>query len=207
MLYRETILVGYSGHGLVVGEAAKLQGIDLKFYVNKTKVVFNPYNLKYLGFEASENFEFWDKEFNCILGIGDNTIRRQAAELFLAKDKEILNICHPKAAISGYFEQGSGNYIAANVTVNPFARIGDYCILNTGSIIEHDCVIGNSIHIAPGAVLAGGVKIGNNSFVGANAVIKEGIEVGENVIIGAGAVVIRDVANNAKIIGNPGREL
>lgn len=207
MLYKETTLVGYSGHGLVVGEAAMLQGINLKFYLNKTEVTYNPYDLEYLGFEGGDNFEFWDKDFNCILGIGDNFIRRKTAELFRSKNKDILNVCHPKAVISRYSKQGSGNFIAANVVVNSFARIGDYCILNTGSIIEHNCVIGDSVHIAPGAVLAGDVKIGDNSFIGANAVVREGIEIGKNVLVGAGAVVIGDIQDNTKIIGNPGREL
>ena len=47
--------------------------------------------------------------------------------------------------------------------------------------------------------------IGNNVYVGANAVIIGGIRIGNNVIIGAGAVVVKDVVDNAVVVGNPAK--
>lgn len=207
MLDRKIVIIGYSGHGLVVVEAALLQGLDIKAYIDKDKVIFNPYELDYLGFEKDDHFAFWNNDFSVILGIGDNNIRTQAAEFFYSKNKEILNVIHPSATVSKYLKKGIGNFIAANATVNPFVTIGDYGIINTGAIIEHECIIGNAVHIAPGVVLAGGVKVDDNSFIGANSVIKEGIKIGKNVIVGAGSVILHDVENNAKIVGNPGRKL
>ena len=37
-------------------------------------------------------------------------------------------------------------------------------MVNTSVIVEHDCEIGDFVHIATGAVLSGGVKVNNNSF-------------------------------------------
>jgi acetyltransferase EpsM len=37
--------------------------------------------------------------------------------------------------------------------------VGKNVILNTGCIIEHECVLGDAVHIGPGAVLAGNVKL------------------------------------------------
>jgi len=207
VLDKEIVLVGYSGHGMMVGEAALLQDLNLKYYIDKNKVRFNPYELNYMGFERDEFFESWDKDFSIILGIGDNFIRDSAAKFFNAKGIEVLNISHPSAIISNYAKLGRGNFIAANVSVNPFVTIGDYCILNTGAIVEHECKIGNSVHVAPGAVLAGNVEIGDYSFVGANSVIHQGVKLGKNVVIGAGSVILKDIENNKKIVGNPGREL
>ena len=34
------------------------------------------------------------------------------------------------------------------------------CIINTSSVIEHDCVIEDNTHISPKSVLGGGVKVG-----------------------------------------------
>ena len=48
-------------------------------------------------------------------------------------------------------------------------------------------IIGNNVSIACGACVLGGVKIGNN------------------VIIGANSVVIKDVPNNATVVGVPAR--
>jgi acetyltransferase-like isoleucine patch superfamily enzyme len=43
--------------------------------------------------------------------------------------------------------------------------------------------------------------------VGANTVIKQGVKIGRNVIIGAGSVILKDIADNKKIVGNPGKEV
>ena len=45
----------------------------------------------------------------------------------------------------------------------------------------------------------------DNVTVGANAVIIGNITIGNNVIIGAGSVVIKDVPDNAIVVGNPAR--
>ena len=45
----------------------------------------------------------------------------------------------------------------ASAVINPYTRIREHCIINTGAIIEHDCIIENFVHISPNAALAGGV--------------------------------------------------
>ena len=62
------------------------------------------------------------------------------------------------------------------------AEIKKGVIINTGAIVEHECIINDYAHIAPGAVLAGSVFVGANSFIGANAVVKQGVKIGKNVI-------------------------
>jgi sugar O-acyltransferase (sialic acid O-acetyltransferase NeuD family) len=102
---------------------------------------------------------------------------------------------------------GEGVMIAANATINPLAYLGRGVICNTSSSIDHECIIGDFCHIAPNAVLCGNVKIGKGTFVGANSVIRQGITIGNNVTIGAGTVVIRDIPDNATVVGNPQRIL
>ncbi|RKS50595.1 sugar O-acyltransferase (sialic acid O-acetyltransferase NeuD family) [Gillisia mitskevichiae] len=207
MLNREVVLVGYSGHGFVVADAAITSNMNLRYYTDKKQITKNPFDLAYLGFEDDLDFAFWNKEYDYILGIGDNLIRRKTVDLLISKGVDLLNVIHPSASISTKVQFGNGNFISRNVSVNTLVEIGDICILNTGCIIEHECIIGNGVHIAPGAVLAGNVFIGDNTFVGANSVIKQGVRIGANVIIGAGSVILNNIADNRKIVGNPGREL
>jgi len=47
--------------------------------------------------------------------------------------------------------------------------------------------------------------IGNNVYVGSNVVIIGGITIGNNVVIGAGTVVVKDIPDNAVVVGNPAR--
>lgn len=203
----DIIIVGYSGHGLVVSDAALASKMKLKYYSEKIIQIKNPFNLLYIGDESKEQFAAWNSKNDFILGIGDNTLRQKIARLILSKNKEILNVIHPTASISDTVLIGKGNFISKNTSINPLAQIGDFCIINTGAIIEHECVIMNAVHIAPGAVLAGNVKIGSRTFVGANSVIKQGITIGKDVIIGAGSVVLTDVEDGKTIVGNPGKML
>lgn len=199
-------VIGYSGHSFVVLDAAKEMGLDVEYYCERNQVSFNPFEINYLGDEASDSFN-WNAVDKFILGIGDNRIRQKLAGLILSKKKVTLNIIHPSSVISNYASFGIGNFIAANVTVNAFAKIADNCILNTGCIIEHACAIASGVHIAPGTVLAGNVTVGENSFIGANSVVKQGIKIGNGVTVGAGSVVIKDIPDNEIWVGNPAKKL
>lgn len=199
-------IIGYSGHSFVVLDAAKQMNLDVKYYCERNQVSYNPFEINYLGDEGSGFFD-WSSIDQFILGIGDNKIRQKVAELVLSKQKLILNVIHPSSVISNFATFGTGNFIAANVTINALAKIGNNCILNTGCIIEHECNIESGAHIAPGTVLAGNVSVGENSFIGANSVLKQGVKIGNGVTVGAGSVVIKDIPDDEIWIGNPAKKL
>ncbi len=205
MLENKTAIIGYGGHAYVVAESNLSNGNSLYFYTNLIQVEKNPYNLEYLGCETDSNFKGWDMNLAFILGIGDNMLRYKIANLLLSKSQIIKSVIDPNSIISKSTNIGVGVFASKGVLVNAFSKIGDFTILNTGCIIEHDCEISKAVHIAPGAVLAGNVKIGERSFIGANSVIKQGVEIGDDVIIGAGSVIINNISSNTKIVGNPGR--
>jgi sugar O-acyltransferase (sialic acid O-acetyltransferase NeuD family) len=201
----KTILAGYSEHGLVVAEAYISSGKEIDGYLEPNEIFINPFNLKYLGYEMNSNFREFDLDNKFILGTGDNYIRNKIGKLIQLKGKKILNVIHPSASLTKMLSIGVGNFISKNVSINPLVEIGDFCIINTGAIIEHGCIIENAVHVAPGTVLCGNVSVGENTFIGANSVIKQGIKIGKNVIIGAGSVIINNVDDNLKVVGNPGR--
>jgi sugar O-acyltransferase (sialic acid O-acetyltransferase NeuD family) len=202
---KEVILVGYSGHGFVVAEAALNSGLLLKYYVDKKIALLDPFDLNYLGHEEDLNFSGWGGKNDFVLGIGDNLARERIAELIISKKGNILTVLHPDTTISEIANIGEGVFVARNVSINLLVSIGNYCILNTGAIIDHECILGNCVHVAPGAVLAGNVRVGDRAFIGANSVVKQGITIGRDAIIGAGSVVIRDVPDGGKFAGNPAK--
>jgi sugar O-acyltransferase (sialic acid O-acetyltransferase NeuD family) len=205
VLNKKVILIGYSGHGLVVADSAFDNNLNVIGYTEKSIVRANPYKLEYLGNESSPHFKGWDLEVDFILGIGDNLLREKIYNLILKKGKKVISLINSTATISSFVTIGEGVFINRNVTINALANVGNNVILNTGCIIEHECVIQENVHIAPGAVLAGNVKVGSGSFIGANAVVKQGVVIGKNVIVGAGTVVLNDIPNGKKIVGNPNR--
>ena len=78
------------------------------------------------------------------------------------------------------------------VVVNAGARVGRNCILNTGSLIEHDTEIGDHTHISTAAVLNGNAVIGSGSFVGSNATIIQGVKLPEQYFFKAGSLIVSD---------------
>ncbi|WP_312364778.1 acetyltransferase [Sphingobacterium sp.] len=199
-------IIGYSGHSLVLLDAASEAGIIVNSYCEKDEKSFNPFNLKYLGDESSEHFD-WNIAGSFILGVGDNQIRKKLAALVMSKGKQLTTIVHPSARISNKAEIGLGNFFAVNCIINAFARIGNNCILNTACVVEHECHIFDHVHIGPGAILTGNVTVGESSFIGANAVVKQGVKIGENAVVGAGSVILQDIPNDEVWAGNPARKI
>lgn len=200
-------IIGYSGHGLVVADTAIAMGLPLRYYCEKKSAAINPFSLDYLGYEEDQDFTGWNGEMQFIIGIGNNVIRNKVGVMVLAKGATLPNVIHPSASMSSYFELGVGNFISRQASVNTLAKIGNFCILNTGCIIEHECQLGNAVHIGPSATLAGNVQVGDFTFIGANTVIKQGVKIGAHVTIGAGTVVLNDVPDHYIMVGNPARKL
>lgn len=201
------ILVGYSGHAFVVAEAIELRGMTMLGYTESSAKEFNPFQLTYLGYEDAEDFAFDASKSKFALGIGSNVVRMKVAATLKEKNATFHTVVHPDASFSKYSTIGQGGFVARNAAVNPLVTVGDFCILNTSCSVDHECEIGDGVHIAPGAVLAGNVKVGKGSFIGANSVIKEGVSIGENVIVGAGTVVTKNLEDGSKWVGNPARNI
>lgn len=201
----KNVIIGYSGHGYVVLEALKSNGIIVAAYCEKEEKTNNPFGLIYLGEERSITTISELKFYNAYLGIGNNSIRREIYQFFSEYNIIMPSVIHSNAIVSTNVSIENGSVVMPGVVINAFAKIGKAVICNTSSTIEHECEIGDFAHIAPGAVLAGGVRVGANSFIGANSVVKEGVNIGENVIVGAGSVVIHDIPDHKKIVGNPTR--
>jgi acetyltransferase-like isoleucine patch superfamily enzyme len=89
--------------------------------------------------------------------------------------------------------------------VNPNATLGENVIVNTCASVDHDCVVGNTVHLSPGARLAGTVQIGDESWIGLGAVVLEGRSVGQRTLVGAGSVVTRSLASNIVAYGAPAK--
>jgi serine O-acetyltransferase len=101
------------------------------------------------------------------------------------------------------------------IEIHPGATIGEGLFIDHGMgvVIGETSVIGRNVTIFQGVTLGGTGKergkrhptIGDNVVIGTGAKVLGNIKVGDNVQIGANAVVIRDVPDNATVVGVPGR--
>ena len=202
------ILIGYSGHSYVVLGIFDALGKKVTGYFDNQEKSTNPYQLKYLGKETSEEAFTVLKSDDFFIAIGDNTIRQKIYENFAARGCMPVNAIHPSAYIDPSVDLAPhGIMISSNVSVNALSKIGHAVICNTGCIVEHECEVGDFVHIGPGSVLCGNVSIGDGTFIGANSVIRQGVVIGKNCMIGAGAVVIKDIPDNTIVAGNPSRDI
>ncbi len=200
-------LIGYSGHAYVAFEIFASQQQIVIAYTDTEEKQKNPYALKWLGNENESDVLKKLKDYSYFVSIGNNLIRQKIAAKLIKEIGPTINAIHSSAIISKSMHAGLGNMFAAQTVINPLVKIGNGVICNTGCIIEHECIIDDYVHIAPGAVLCGNVSIGEGSFIGANAVIKEGIKIGKHVTVGAGAVILNDISDNKKVVGNPQRTI
>lgn len=127
--------------------------------------------------------------------------------LFRQHGIRVETLIHPAASVCASAVLGAGTQVLAQSVVAADARTGEACIINHGASADHECLLGNGVHLAPGAVLCGCVTIGDNVLVGAGAVVLPRLRIGANTIIGAGAVVTRDLPGGVVVAGNPARIL
>jgi sugar O-acyltransferase (sialic acid O-acetyltransferase NeuD family) len=153
---------------------------------------------------ATPLLDWWQSEPRAaFVAIGENSVRERVSGL----PADWVVAQHEAASVHSSVSVGGGTLICAGVVIQPDARIGQHVIANTSCSIDHDCVVEDFAHIAPGVTLAGNVHIGEGAFVGAGSTILPGVKIGAAAIIGAGSVVLRDVEPGAKVVGVPARTL
>lgn len=113
-----------------------------------------------------------------IIAVGDNRLRKKEAKYHAALGHYFGVAIHPSAVVSPSAKIGEGTVIMAGAVVQADAVIGKHCIINTCASVDHDCVLENFVHIAPGAHLCGGVKVGEGSLIGAAVGIAPGMQIG-----------------------------
>ena len=87
---------------------------------------------------------------------------------------------------------------------NRGAGIGAGTIVNTRASVDHDCLVGRFVHIAPGATLSGGVRLDDGCHIGVGATVVQNITIGGGALVTAGAVVTSDVKPNERYGGANG---
>lgn len=190
------IIIGAGGHGKVIADNALKNGYtDICF-------VDDHANGECMGFPiigTSANIvEFNDGNTDFVIGIGDNTTRKNIAEKY---NVNWVTLIHPSAQIATNVSIGEGTVVMAGVVINPCTNIGKHCIINTSAVVEHDNVIGDYVHISPGVTLSGIVSVGEKTWIGTGTSVINNVTICKEVIIGVGSVVIRNIYTKGTYFG------
>ena len=155
--------------------------------------------------------------------IGSNTILRNS----IIKDNvTILDNCVIGKKGFGFFPSQSKNLRYPHigiVIINENSEIGCGSTIDRGSLsnteigkntfldnqihIAHNVKIGENTIIAGQVGIAGSSIIGNNVKIGGQAGISGHLRVGNNVEIGGGSGVLKDIPDNAKVMGYPAKSI
>ena len=118
------------------------------------------------------------------------------------------NIRYPHigiVTIGNNVEIGCNNTIDRGSLSN--TQIGNNCFLDNQIHIAHNVKIGNNCVITGQVGFAGSSIIGNNVMIGGQAGISGHLKIGNNVKIAGGSGVIKDIPDNAKVMGYPAKDL
>jgi len=204
---RQVFLFGYSGHAYVIIESFIAAGFSISGYFDYQEATSNPYKIPYFGYEGNVNVAAIVKDSFVFPSVGDNAIRAKLVSFFEKQELQQCVLIDPNAKVSPTSKINVSTYIGKNASVNAQSYIGKGVIVNTSAIVEHECVVEDFCHIAPGAVLCGNVRIEELTFIGANAIVINNISISRDVILGAGSILAKSIDEKGIWFGNPSKKI
>lgn len=203
------IVLGSGGHAKVLIEALLASSVEIVGIVDedpaqKGKSILG---IPVIGNDDTVN-QYRPGAVQLVNGLGSVGVperRREIFERFSALGYGFASVVHPSAVIASDAEIGEGAQIMAGAVIQPGSGIGRNAIINTRASVDHDCIIGDHTHIAPGVTLSGGVRVGAGAHIGTGATVIQGIDIGNDSLVGAGALVLKNVPSGVTVVGVPAR--
>jgi len=140
-----------------------------------------------------------------LLGFGDCYARLELADWVRRQGFQLATAIHPRSVVASDVQIGPGTVIAAGAVINAASRIGENVIINTCASVDHECLVEDGCHIAPGVHLGGRVTVGKGSWIGIGVTVKDRVRIGAGSIIGVGAVVLHEIPDNVVAYGIPAK--
>lgn len=200
-------VVNVTGLGTAVENPGVMQFVTINLYkygLRKAQKVF---------FQNTENRDFMVKkgtvkgDYDILPGSGVNLNDYIVFEYPNGDTVDFVFVSRimKEKGIDQYLDAAKGIRKKHPETRNPGAGIGTGCIVNTSSSVDHDCVIGNYVHVAVGAHLSGTVNVGEGTWIGTGSTISNNVNICGGCMIGAGAVVIKNIDVPGTYIGVPAK--
>ena len=195
------LIIGCGGHSKVITEIAEI--LD---YKNISYLDLNKKSELFMGYKVTSNInENFKDEF--IVAIGDNYKREKIYLNFISKNKiaKPARLIHPKSFISCRSSISLGSVVMPYATINVDSKIGRGVIINTSSIVEHDCYIDDFSSLSPGAKIGGTVSIGKRSAIGLGATVNNGIKIENDVVLGSNSLATKNLCKESLYYGTPAK--
>ncbi|MAI75719.1 MAG: hypothetical protein CMM90_00845 [Rickettsiales bacterium] len=207
---KKIIIIGSGFHSKIVyDEILRLKQFRVLGYLSNDHK--NKHAIKKINFlgKISKLGDIKIKNIFYVIAVGQGDIRKKILiEINKLKIKvKWAKIVSNNTIISPNTKIGKGSVIVSGSIINVGTRIGDHCLINTGSSIDHDNNFKNFSGCGPRTITGGNVTVGEKSYIGLGSVIKNNIKIYNNTIIGASSLVIKNCKSNSIYFGRPAKRI
>ena len=141
-----------------------------------------------------------------VVAMQDGDVRKRVVDMFPDfNDWETL--VHPTVKIASTSKLGKGCVFCARGILSVDSVVDDFCIFNFAVTIGHDCIVEKYVSIMSGSTISGRVVIGEGAYLATHSVVIPSKKIGKRAKVGAGSVVIRNVKDDASVMGVPAKVL
>lgn len=198
---KKIIIIGAGGHAKscidVIEKSKKYKIIGL--FASKKELGNKVLGYNVIGSTLDDLKKIKKKTKYAFIAIGQiksSNTRRKYYKILKKLCFKFPSIISSLSYVSNHTTIGPGSIVMHGVKINAASKIGDFCIINSNALVEHDNLIHNFTHISTSVVLNGGVEIGSDTFIGSKSVIANGVKIGEKCIISMASKVFRNIGNN-----------
>lgn len=208
---KHLIIIGARGYGRGVYDIARGAigyGTDfvVKGYLDDKADALDGYNDYPPILGAVETYEIQsDDVFVCALG--DVKWKKHYVQMILDKGGEFMTLVHKSAIIGGNTQLGKGSIVGYMSQIDCDVRIGDFVNVQANVVVGHDTQVGNWSILDCFTFMGGFSSIGEGVTMHTRATLLPKLHIGDGATINAGSIVIRNVKENAIMMGNPAKEM
>ncbi len=207
----KSVIIGAGTQGQIYASYMKEAGIDIVGFIDDDS---NLQGEIVTGLPVIGKYEdlFLNKLKNKVQDvycpIGINAIRIKYLKSLKDEGYNTPSFFHRTVSIAPDVTFGEANYMLAGNIIMPHTNIGSYLMVNMGSTIAHHVSIGDGVFMSSGVNIGAIMNVQDLAYIGMGVTVMTGVKnIGRNCLIGAGTVIIKDVPENAVMVGNPGRLL
>lgn len=207
---KDIIIFGAGGQGREV--------LQLISQINATKLEWNCLGWIDDGVEAGtvvaglpvlgglEVLNRWPKPVAVAMAIAWPSTKAKIVHQLSAHQLSFPSLIHPEVLLEkDEVRLGKGTIITQGCRFTVNIDIGDFVLLNIGTVVTHDVQVANFCSVMPSVNLSGAVHLEQQVYVGTGTQIIQGLNIGTGTIIGAGSVVISDLPAHCTAVGVPAR--
>ena len=204
---RNLLIWGAGGHAAVVADIARLAGWTVVGFIDDHAGGAAPVMGRGVSVYDRAGAEALVRggARHAAVAIGDPRVRLGKASLLEAWGCTFPVLVHPRAVVADTAMVEAGTVVCPGAIIAPLARIGRFCIINTLASADHECDLGEGVHLCPGVHLAGRTVVGRGTWIGVGACVRDRVRLGEWCFLGTGAVLVTDLSDASLAFGVPAK--